>query len=262
MAKKSEKVVKIKYSKVVAEIVDGGYYYKDAMDWYCLKYLNAVAERTFFILLSVMSLIIVMFLYYTIKNMLPLKEEFPVLTKQSDAVNYYTTIQKIKPDTPNYNSNEAILRFLLINYVRTLFTHNYRSGNIEDLNNKLTKVKNYSTDEVFQRYRETFNKISADMFNKQVDQNIVVKSFRFAVKKDAKRSKKMLDYLFTKIPTEAEITYTTVFNNYGESKKDVSNERISLSYKFEPIKYSGIKKEFTKPVLVITDYKIIKEGEQ
>lgn len=255
MAKKQEE--KVNYSNVVASIVDEKLYFKDAVDWYCLKYLNATSERTFYIFLSIMSFLIVIFLYFTIKSILPLKEKFPVLVRQKDSVNYFTTIEPLKPEKMNYNSNEAILRFLLINYVRNLLEHDYKSGNLDDLNNKLARVKLYSTDNVFQKYRSNFNTISAEMFNKKVDQKVALKSFSFIKTKEKNNKDRLLNYLFSKIPTEAEITYRLVFNNYSTSERKVSDGKIHLTFRYESISYNNVKKEFTKPILVVTDYKII-----
>lgn len=259
MVKKKQE--KINYSNIVTTIVDDELYFKDAIDWYCLRYLNVTTERTFFILLSFMSLVIVLFLYSTIKSILPLKEKFPVLVRQKDAINYYTTIKPIKPSNIDYTSNEAILRFLLLTYVRNLFNHDYKSGNIEDLNVKLTKIKNYSTDDLFQRYKNDFNQISNNMFNKKVDQHVFIKTFKFIKKQETDKKKQILNYLFTKIPTEAEVTYRIVFNNYSTGEKQFFDGKIILSFKYESITYSNIKKEFTKPILVVTNYNIIEKAQ-
>lgn len=255
-----EKEEKINYSEVVKSVYEEGKYFSDAMDWYCLKYLSAISERTFFVVLSVMSFIIVILLYLTINNIMPLTEEFPVLVTQNDPVNYYTTIESVKPKNMDYNSNEAILRLLLIRYVRELFDHNYKSGNIEDLNKKLLKIKNYSTDEVLQKFRNEFNQISANMFNKNVEQRVYVKTFKFKEKEKSNGKNKLLSslssYIFTKkIPTEAELEYEIHIISNGN--RSVSKQRILLDFKYEAIKYNNLKKDFTKPILVVTNYKTI-----
>lgn len=254
----SEKGEKTKYSEVVKAIYEDSNYFNDAVDWYCLKYLSATSERTFFILLSVMSFIIVALLYFTIKNIMPLTEEFPVLVTQKDSANYYTTIEAVKPSNMNYNSNEAILRLLLIRYVRELFNHNYKSGNIEDLNEKLLKIKNYSTDEVLVRFRSDFNQISANMFNKNVKQVVYIKTFKFKEKSNSEKKNKILNslsnYIFTnKIPTEAELEYE--IHTINNDQKTIAKQKILLDFKYEAIKYNNLKKDFTKPVLVVTNYK-------
>lgn len=252
---------KLNYSEVVTAVVEDDKYFKDAVDWYCLKYMSAISERTFFIVLSIMSFIIVIMLYMTIDNILPLKEDFPVLVTQKDSANYFTTITSVKPKNLNYNSNEAILRLLLIRYVRELFTHNYKTGKIEELNIKLDKVKNYSTDEVMQKFRADFNQTSANMFNKNIEQRAYVKAFKFREKqKDNKKEKKILkligNYIFTKkIPTEAELEYEihTIING----NRKIQNYKIMLDFKYEPVKYNNFKNSFTKPVLVVTNYNVI-----
>lgn len=255
----SEKEEKTKYSEVVKAVYEEGNYFNDAMDWYCLKYLSATSERTFFVVLSAMSFIIVTLLYLTIDNILPLTEEFPVMVTQKDSANYYTTIEAVKPSNMNYNSNEAILRLLLIRYVQELFNHNYKSGNIEDLNEKLLKIKNYSTNEVLAKFRNDFNQISANMFNKNVIQSVYIKTFKFKEKSssDGKKNKiltSLSSYIFTsKIPTEAELEYEIHTINNGE--RTIAKQKILLDFKYEAIKYNNLKKDFTKPVLVVTNYR-------
>lgn len=248
----TDKEEKIKYSQVVSSIVEDKKYFEDAMDWYCLKYLSIISEKTYFIVLSVFSFLIVLFLYFTINNILPLKETLPVLIKTDKTVDYFAKINPIKPTSQNYSSNEAILRFLLLNYARELFNHDYRSGNINDLNKKLLKVKNYSSDEVFEKFKDEFNVISANMFNKRVIQTVSINTFRFIKNKPKDVKSKISNYVFSTLPTEAEITYTLYVNNGVEIKK--TNGKIMLSFKFEPIRYNSIKKEFTMPTLVVTNY--------
>ncbi len=255
MTKEEEK--KYKYSEIVASIYDEKLYFQDAINWYCLKYLNAISERTFYIVLSIMSFFICILLYLTIDSIQPLKEQFPVLIMQKDSVNYFSTITPLKPENITYNSNEAILRFLLLNYVRNLFDHDYKRGNIEDLNTKLTKIKLYSTDELYQRYRTDFNQISSKMFNKKVDQKILINSFKFVKKQEKDKKKKLLNYLFSKMPTEAEMSYKIIFTNYGIKQQKISTGKIILDFKYESISYNNLKKEFTKPILIVTDYEII-----
>lgn len=250
----TDKEDKIKYSEVVSSIVESKLYFKDAMDWYCLKYLSAVSERTYFIVLSVFSFLIVLFLYFTINNILPLKESFPVLIRNNNTVDYYYTIKSIKPSSQDYTSNEAILRFLLLNYAKELFNHDYRSGNIDDLNNKLIRIKNYSSEEVYNKFREEFNVISSNMFNKRVVQLVSINTFKFVKNKPKDTKSKLSSYVFSTMPTEAEITYTLYFNNGIETTKTAGT--LLLSFKFESIKYNNIKKEFTKPALIITNYTI------
>ncbi len=250
----TNKEEKIKYSEVVSSIFESKLYFKDAMDWYYLKYLSAVSERTYFIVLSVFSFLIVLFLYFTINNILPLRESFPVLIRNDNAIDYYYTIKSIKPSSQNYTSNEAILRFLLLNYARELFNHDYRTGDIDDLNNKLLKIKNYSSEEVYNKFREEFNVISSKMFNKRVIQLVSINTFKFIKKQSKDTKSKLSSYVFTTIPTEAEIKYTLYFNDGTQTTK--TNGTLLLSFKFESIKYNNIKKEFTKPVLIVTDYTI------
>jgi type IV secretory pathway component VirB8 len=250
---------KTKYSSIVAAVFDDGNYFDDAKEWYYLKYLAAFSERTFFIVISAMSVTIILLLYLTINNILPLKESFPVVVRQPDAVKYYPTIEAVKPEKLDYNSNEAILRLLLIRFVRELFSHSYKTGKIEDLNTKLLKIKNYSTDEVLQKFRSDFNQIINQMFNKNVEQTVRIKTFRFKEKENVRKSKFSSNFLGklifkTKVFSEAELEYD--INTILPGERRASSHRISLDFKFDAIKYNGLRREFSKPALIITNYTV------
>jgi type IV secretory pathway component VirB8 len=257
---RGENIEKINYSKIVGSIMEEGVYFKDARSWYYLKYVSILSERTFLILLSMISVVTVILLALTIGNILPLKESFPVLIVQHDSAKYYTTIKSMKPKKIGYSSNEAILRFLLIRYVRELFTHQYKTGKIEDINNKLIRVKNYSTDEILQRFKNDLNQIITGMFNKNVEQKIYIKTFKFIDKDDINSGRFGVNFikkLITnrKIPAEAELEYEILFLTPKE--KITRKQKISLDFKFDAIKYNSVSGKFDKPTMIVTNYTII-----
>ncbi|MDR2777971.1 MAG: hypothetical protein LBB13_00475 [Rickettsiales bacterium] len=259
MSEVENKSKKVNYSSIITDIVDSGVYFEDARNWYYLKYLAAFSERTFFIVISTMSITIVMLLYMTIGNILPLKESFPVLVRQPDAVKYYTTIKAVKPEKLDYNSNEAILRLLLIRFVKELFTHNYKTGKIEDLNRKLLKIKNYSTDDVLLKFRGDFNQITSQMFNKNIEQTVRIKTFRFKEKRNSKKGRFSSSFIGKLVSrgkafSEAELEYD--INVILPGEKRVSSQKITVDFKFDTIKYNSLRKEFSKPVLIVTNYSI------
>jgi type IV secretory pathway component VirB8 len=249
----------VKYSALTAEIMEQKLYFGDAMDWYCLKYLSVISERTFFIMLSTMSFLIVIFLILTIKNILPLKESFPVLVTQRNSANYFSTIKSVKPMGLNYNSNEAILRLLLLHYTRELFSHNYRSGKIDDLNKKLSRVKLYSSDEAFHKFKQDFTTTTTTLFNKNLEQRVVLKTFKFRSTSTDKKKFNLVTlqkYLtFKSLPEEAEIDYD--LHLLSPSEKKITPQKILLRFKFEAIKYNKFKKSFDKPVLTVSNYEIL-----
>jgi type IV secretory pathway component VirB8 len=258
MAKEKEVV---KYSDVVSAVVEEGKYYTDAMNWYCIKYHSVISEKTFFILLSVFSAIIVFFLYNTINNILPLHDIFPVYKVQTDAIKYRTKVTPLKPKNIEYTSSEAILRMLLIHYVKEMFTHNYKSGNIEELNQKLSGIRLYSSSELFEDYKKMFNVISGNLFNKDVEQKTYVTTFRL-IKTKSKNKGNIITYLknyfFTKIPTEAEIA-CVVDTLVSNSLKKRVKMKILFNFIYEPVVYNSVKNEFTKPRLIINNYSILEE---
>jgi type IV secretory pathway component VirB8 len=260
MAKEKETV---SYTEVVNVVMEEGKYYNDAMDWYCMKYFSVVSEKTLFVLLSVFSVVIIFYLYNTINNILPLHDVFPVYKVQKDSLRYRTKVVPLKPKNIEYTSSEAILRMLLIYHSKEMFTHNYRSGNIEELNEKLSRIRLYSSSEFFEDYRKMFNAISGNLFNKDIEQKAYVTTFRL-IKTRNKSGKNIItrllrEYFSSKIPTEAEITCVVDTIVSGSLRRRTSM-KILFSFIYEPVTYNSIKNEFTKPRLTINNYTVLEEN--
>jgi hypothetical protein len=101
------------------------------------------------------------------------------------------------------------------------------------------------------------------MFNKNVEQRVYIKTFRFKEKKSADASrfnlgslKKLI--LNRKIPAEAELEYEIHFVTTKERTTKV--QKISLDFKFDAIKYDSVNRKFSRPVLVVTNYTITESG--
>ncbi|MDR2760931.1 MAG: hypothetical protein LBB09_03750 [Rickettsiales bacterium] len=253
---------KIKYTEVVSATMKAGKYYQDGMDWYGITYFSVLSEKTFFVLLSVFSLVVMFYLYATIKNILPLRERFPVYVMQKDSLNYVTKISPLKPKNISYTSSEAALRMLLIYYAKEMFIHNYKSGNIEDLNQKLSKIQLYSSKELFESFKTAFNDISGQMFNKNIEQRVAVTNFKLIRRKSSNRGKKITGYIKSyfspKMPAEAELTCIIDVLAAG-ALKSRTEKKILFAFSYEPVTYSAIKNEFTKPQLIINGYKVLEE---
>jgi type IV secretory pathway component VirB8 len=261
MAEKEE----VSYTEIVKEVMEQGHYYSDAVEWYANKYYSIIAEKTMFILLSIFSIVTIFYIRMTIKNVLPLRETFPIYKLQKDAIKYRTVARSLKPQGKvEYTSNEAILRMLLIHYTKEMFTHNYKSGNLEDLNTKLLRIGLYSSNDLLEKYkRGVFDGVTKDIFNKNIEYKTTVVSFKL-IKKGSKLGKKksaltaIKDYFFSKVPQEAELTCVTDTLVDGVIRAKTAR-RILFNYSYEPIVYNMIKDSFTEPRLVVNDYRILEE---
>ena len=259
----------VKYSDVVREVVESGKYFTDAMDWYFLKYYNAIVERTFFIMLTVCSAIIVITLYFTINNILPLHESFPVLVRQPDSVKYISKISPVKPATMNYTSSEAVLRLELIRFTREVFTHDYSRGNIDELNSKLARIKLLTTDDLFSYFKKDLNSLSMKMFNRNIKQSVIINTFALEDTKtnitDLKSvkdiTKYVKDYFSKPIPTEA-ILDCNVLLYVDNSLHSNDSRRIKITFKYTPIIFNVLKNSFTEPKLVITNFEVLEQKKQ
>ncbi|MDR0571985.1 MAG: hypothetical protein LBG48_04010 [Rickettsiales bacterium] len=255
----------VRYTEIVKEVMEQGKYYSDAIDWYSNKYYSIIVEKTTFVLLSLFSIVTIFFIRLTIKNIMPLKEVFPIYKLQKDSLNYRAKAYSLKPQGKvQYTSNEAILRMLLIHYAKEMFTHDYKSGNMDDLNIKLLRVGLYSSNELLEKYKRTFfDSVTKSIFNKNIEYKTTVVSFKL-IKRGSKLGKKktilttIKDYFFTSIPQEAELTCVTDTLVNGTIRAKTAR-RVLLNFMYEPITYNMIRNSFTESKLVVNDYKILEE---
>ncbi len=77
------------YNEFIKKSVKEGSYFKDAVDWYFMRYISPFCERTILIFAAVVSVIVLFYLTELIKGTFPLEEEFPVIIKAKDQSLYF-----------------------------------------------------------------------------------------------------------------------------------------------------------------------------
>lgn len=241
---------KINDLNLVKEIYEEGNYFKDAFDWYSLKFYGLYVERFLFFILFIFSIIIITIAGTTLKNLFPIKEQFPVMVKQTKLM-FMPTIQKLRPEKLNYNNNQSLGRYLAIYYLRELMDHNYINSNMDALNEKLDRIKLYSSKDAFEKAKKIVNIKFTELFNKNVSQKTIIKTFKFiennkdsfskAVKKDKSIYTAEMDY-FVETNSEKGLTY--------------GHQKILLTFKFNEINYNNRTKQFDKIVFTVVDFDI------
>lgn len=242
---------KINSPDVVREVYESGKYFKDAYDWYALRYLNPFVERFYLFLYSILSLIIVFIVVIIFRNLLPIKETFPILVNQKDASLYSSKVTRLRPEDILYNNNQSIGRYLSIYYLRLLTEHNYISSTMSDLNIKLEKIKKYSSKTAFDKSQDLINGIYKSFFGKNIVQRSVIRSFKFLDPDETVLARSVSK---DKNTYAAELRYIIFINNNGTIEK--KNKKIVLTFKFNDIKYNSITKQFNPIIFLVMDYSI------
>ena len=238
--------------ETVKNVYESGQYFKDAYDWYALRYLNPFVERFYLFLYSLLSLTIVFVVSIILKNLFPIKETFPILVNQTDSSLYVSKVTRLRPEDILYNNNQSIGRYLSIYYVRLLTEHNYVNSTMNDLNITLEKIKKYSSKEAFDKSQDLLNGIYKSFFGKNIVQRSVIKSFKFIDLSETVFARNISE---DKNTYAAELRYILFINNNGTIEK--KNKKIVLTFKFNDIKYNNITKQFNPIIFMVMDYSIV-----
>jgi len=242
----------------VRDSIEKEEYFKDAKDWYSIAYILPYTERGFFVLLSIIGILVTYLFLIIIASALPLKERLSVVIEAKDTALYEPTIKSLVNKKEAKSTDEAVLRFLIINYLKEREEHNYKKADIKEVNIKLDKIKNNSSTEAFEEFKKFMSQSNPNspihFFGKNVERNIEIKSFNFVQAKKLTIFDKMKGFLaMYSLPTKAYITYTsdTVLPN----KVIKENKRAELTFKFNGINIDKKTKEYLPLNFIVVEYK-------
>lgn len=256
------KEVEIDYlqeQKIAAEKIEDKTYFKDALNWYFVKYLSPISERSILIGLCLISLFSGLIIYLIINAMFPLVENVPVILQERDSSKYAPIVRELNAKKDRLdNINEAVARHLVNEYVRERESFDYSEGNIEAYNKKLLIMQNNSSASILKDFKEIndINSKSSPLkyFGRNVTRDIEIIGFEYVRKKDGGLLNKIKNsFLFKKASNEAIVTMKLVTKTLG--KTIVKVQRVRVSFYF-----NGIEKkdgEFSSVKFFITEYKYL-----
>lgn len=246
------------YKESVKCSVKNGKYFKEAFDWYSNTYLRSIVDRTFFVFLSIMGIIIIYYVISLIFMILPLKENIYIPIREKDLTKYETSIVDLSKNSVSKSSDEQILQYLITNYVIERETHNYKSANISDINDKLIKIQNTSSRDVYNEFKYFMSSEYKDgpyyYFGKDIETEVKINSFEFIRVKRDNLISKIIDYFNVNLmPIRAEVKYTLttkIGDNITKQKR-----KAVLSFKFVGVEYNENTKKYSNVRIFITGYK-------
>jgi type IV secretory pathway component VirB8 len=245
------------YKESIKYNVENGVYFADGFDYFLVAYLRPIVDRTFYIFVCIISIFIIYNTISLISFVLPIKEDVNVVINERDMSRYHLTITDLSKNKDTLTIDEDILRFLLMNYVKLRETHNYKSADVTEFNNRFISIQNNSSPDVSNDFRLFMSKENTTgpyyYFGKDIESSIKITSFSFDRIKRVKLSDKIRDYFNTKLlPIRANVYYTLTIKNdskiYNESRKAV------LEFEFIGIEKNKEGK-MTAPKFSVTSYK-------
>ncbi|HSQ97137.1 MAG TPA: type IV secretion system protein [Rickettsiales bacterium] len=246
------------YKDSVKYCISNGIYFKDAFEWYCNKYLRPIVDRTFFVFMSIMGVIIIYSVVTIILSILPMKEDVFIAIREKDLTKYETTIHDLSKSKQAKSTDESILEYLICNYVKERESHNYKRANINDVNLKLQKIKNNSSADVFNDFKYFMGADNENgpyyYFGKNIETTVKIDSFNFIRVQRTKIIDKIIDYFNVKLmPIKAEVFYTVIMQ-IGD-KVSYQKRKAILSFKFNGVEYSDETEKYSPLKFVIINYK-------
>jgi len=242
----------------IGEAIEDGSYFKEGMKWYSTEYILPFKERAFFILLSIISVFVTYLFIIIISSTLPLSERVPIIIKAKDTAVSRPIINSLKNKEEAKSTEEAVLRFILINYVKEREEHNYKRADIKEVNVKLGKIKNNSSIDVFEDFKDFMGKSNPSspihFFGKNVERIIEVKKVAFVQVKKITIFDKMKGFLaMDSLPTKAYIDYTV--KTILPTRTINEERRIETTFKFNGVNKDRKTKKFLPLQFIVTEYK-------
>jgi len=247
------------YNDFIKASVANGAYFKDARDWYILRYVYPVCERTMLFFIAAFAGAIFYILATTIMLSLPIKQEVPIIIRPTDQSKYFPVIKKLKDSVDLQNVDEAVSKYLVTEYLKKREGYDFRRTNLEDLNKQLKYVKNNSSLQEYEKFQSFLSKENQDTpikyFGRDFQRIVDVDSVTFVRQNVGTLIEKARDFIKSEVPSEVIIRYrvTTKINSVN-----VSSEKYLVKVKF---KFSGIKAEKTpnsRLDFMVISYKVYK----
>lgn len=254
------------YLDSVKKSAADGSYFKDGLDWYMVRYVNPLCDRTIMIFVAIASLISLYCLYIIIDTAFPLVKKVPVIVRAKDQSLYlpYISPLKDKNDKTPITVDEAIAKYLLGIYVKDRESYDFRSGDIEDVNTKFARIKNNSSSLEYKNFQALMSKDNEtspiNNFGLNVYRTVEIQSVVFITKEETKADyySKLKNFLVAKIPTQAEVRFTqitkTVLEN-GVADEQRENYLARIDFNF-----AGADRDAKTGVLdfTVNNYKLYK----
>jgi type IV secretion system protein VirB8 len=135
----------------IKKSVESGKYFEQAMSWYESKYLSYIAERSIFILLSVIMLVNLAIVSIKILSLPSASHRIPFIKYIENSVDEIARIRHL--DYKQQGSPQiSVAEYLISKYIE-----NYQSFNVKTMEEMIKYVKNQSSRKVYKKFQDYLN---------------------------------------------------------------------------------------------------------
>jgi type IV secretory pathway component VirB8 len=245
-------------NELIQQSVENEEYFQEAIEWYSISYILPYSQRAFFTLLFILSLFVTYLFSMVIYSALPLKERLSIVVEAKDTALYTPKLVPLVNKNEAKSTEEAVLRFLIINYLKEWEEHNYKRANINSVNIKLDKIKNNSSTEVFEQFKSFMSRTNYNspihFFGKNVERTVDINAFAFVQTRKLTIFDKMRGFLaMYSLPTKAYVDYT--INTILPDQSIEEKKRAELSFKFSGVNFDKKTKNYLPLYFTVIEYK-------
>ncbi len=244
MTEQEKQNINSEKEEFIKKSIEDGSYFKDAVEWFGSRYIEPITEKTFLVFLSIIGVVITYTIITMISNLLPLTEKVAIVLKEKDSTKYLPIITPLRDDE-KLTTNEAVLKYLVIHYLKDREEHYYPKGNLTKYTDKFERIKNTSSNEAFVDFKQFMSKSNKDSpihyFGQDVERKVEITSFSFIRNKQGFFTKTGEFFAEEKFPKKAVIKYKVKL--ITPFKTTESSETTEISFNFGGIKRNS-KKEY------------------
>lgn len=193
----------------ISDAVRSGRYFEDARAWFKTVYIGPVSERTFFLLIAALAMVVFFIAMSALIKFMPLTERPPAFIKAPDPIEErIPRLVKIKEGREDIN--EALQRFLIERYVVAR-----ESYSVADFDKNVLFVYGNSSGDVYEAYKG-----QVDPKNEQSYAAVLGKKATREVTVD---SIEIVDHVAT-------VKFTTEVNGAEDNAKSRWTAKLDYSY--------------------------------
>ncbi len=226
------------YQNFVKESAMDGSYFKDALDWYLLRYVSPLCDRTVMIFISIIGALSLFLLVQIIDELFPLVEKVPIVIRSKDQAVYTPFVKPLKnAQDKSIGVDDAIAQYLLAVYVKDREGYDFRKSEVEDINRKFNRIRNTSSFNEYKNFQLFMSKDNVEsplnQFGRNNFRTVEVENVSFI--KDAKQDYYLTlkNFFATKLPSEAEVRFVTITRSFD----DDNNEKVERTKYLAKIKF-------------------------
>lgn len=251
------------YHNFVKESAMDGSYFKDALDWYLLRYVSPLCDRTAMIFVSVVGALSLFLLVQIIDGLFPLVEKVPIVIRSKDQSLYTPFVKPLKSaQDKTITVDDAIAQYLLAIYVKDREGYDFRRSEVDDINRKFNRIRNTSSFNEYKNFQLFMSKDNADsplnQFGHNIFRTVEVQNVTFAKEQKQDYYLALKNFFTAKLPSEAEVRFVTITHSFDDS----NNEKIEKTNYLAKIKFnfSGADRKAKTGIMnfTVNSYKLYK----